>query len=214
MDVLILSHQPVILPDMQIRYRYRLHPTPTQRQALARSFGCARAVYNDGLRLREDLYRVGRPYVGDAELSRRVITLAKRTPERAWLGEVSAVVLQQSLADLDRAYRNYFRAIRELKAARARGEKAKLKIHKPRFKSKHHEQAVRFTRNSRFRVTQGGRLSLSKVGGPPGLLVPSATSPAKLGDRHPGQRGPLPCLVRRGRAEGILAGHHRRRGRH
>jgi hypothetical protein len=32
------------------------------------------------------------------ELSRRVITEAKRTPERAWLGEVSAVVLQQALA--------------------------------------------------------------------------------------------------------------------
>jgi putative transposase len=163
-DVLTLSHQPIILADMQIRYRYRLHPTPTQCQALARAFGCARVVYNDGLRLREDLYRAGRPYVGDTELSRRVITLAKRTPERAWLGEVSAVVLQQSLADLDRAYRNYFRAVKELKAARARGEKAKLKVHKPRFKSKHHEQAVRFTRNSRFRVTLGGRLSLSKVG--------------------------------------------------
>jgi putative transposase len=163
-DVLSLSHQPTILADMHIRYRYRLHPTPTQRQALARAFGCARVVYNDGLRLREDVYRAGQPYVGDAELSRRVITVAKRTPERAWLGEVSAVVLQQSLADLDRAYRNYFRAVKELKAARARGEKAKLKVRKPRFKSRHHDQAVRFTRNSCFRVTLGGRLSLPKVG--------------------------------------------------
>ena len=98
------------------------------------------------------------------ELSRQVVSLAKQTPERAWLGEVSAVALQQSLADLDRAYRNYFRNLKRVKAARARGDKAKLRVRKPRFKSRHHEQAVRFTLNSRFRVLPDGRLSLPKVG--------------------------------------------------
>ena len=34
---------------MQLRYNYRLYPTGGQRQALARAFGCARVVYNDGL---------------------------------------------------------------------------------------------------------------------------------------------------------------------
>src|SRR5216117_3641170 len=116
---------------MQLRYRYRLDPTPAQRQALACAFGCARVVYNDGLRLREDAYRAGLPFVGGVELSRQVVTLAKQTPERAWLGEVSAVALQQSLADLHRAYRNYFRALAEAKAARARGEKARLKVASP-----------------------------------------------------------------------------------
>jgi len=149
---------------MQLRYRYRLDPTPAQRQALACAFGCARVVYNDGLRLREDAYRAGLPFVGGVELSRQVVTLAKQTPERAWLGEVSAVALQQSLADLDRAYRSYFRNLKRVKAARARGDKAKLRVRKPRFKSRHHEQAVRFTLNSRFRVLPDGRLSLPKVG--------------------------------------------------
>ncbi len=36
------------------------------------------------------------------------LTEAKAVPERAWLREVSAVVLQQALADLNRAYRNFF----------------------------------------------------------------------------------------------------------
>jgi Helix-turn-helix domain len=99
--VVCLSHRPSNLCGMQLRYRYRLDPTLAQRQALARAFGCARAVYNDGLRLREDAYRTGLPFVGGVELSRRVVTLAKQTPQRAWLGEVSAVALQQSLADLD-----------------------------------------------------------------------------------------------------------------
>jgi putative transposase len=88
---------------VRLRYRYRLDPTPVQRRALARAFGCARVVYNDGLKMRQDAYKAGLPFIGDAELSRRVITLAKQTPERAWLGEVSAVILQQSLADLGRA---------------------------------------------------------------------------------------------------------------
>jgi putative transposase len=149
---------------MQLRYRYRLDPTPAQRQALACAFGCARVVDNDGLRLREDAYRAGLPFVGGVELSRRVVTLAKQTPQRAWLGEVSAVVLQQSLADLDRAYRSYFRDLKRVKAARARGEHAKLRVRKPRFKSRQHGQAVRFTLNSRFRVLADGRLSLPKVG--------------------------------------------------
>ena len=57
--------------------------------------GCVRTRTGPGCRLS-----------GGVELSRQVVTLAKQTPERAWLGEVSAVALQQSLADLDRAYRN------------------------------------------------------------------------------------------------------------
>jgi putative transposase len=121
-------------------------------------------VYNDGLRLREAAYRARQPFIGHAELSRRVVTLAKQTPERAWLGEVSAVVLQQSVADLERAYRNWFADLKRVKAARARGEQAKLKVRGPRFKSRRYQQAIRFTANSRFRVTPTGRLSLPKVG--------------------------------------------------
>jgi len=115
-NISVLSHEPRILFGMRLRYRHRIYPDAAQRQALARAFGCARVVYNDGLRLGEDAYRAGLPYPSDGELSHR-LTLAKLTPERAWLGKVSSVVLQQSLADLHRAYRNYFRALKEYKAA-------------------------------------------------------------------------------------------------
>ena len=76
---------------MQLRYNYRVYPTPSQQQALARSFGCARVVFNDGLRLRQAARAEGLPYLSDAELS-KLLTAAKLTPERAWLGEVSFVV--------------------------------------------------------------------------------------------------------------------------
>ncbi|WP_307812830.1 helix-turn-helix domain-containing protein [Micromonospora coerulea] len=75
---------------MQLRYNYRVYPTPGQQEALARAFGCARVVFNDGLRARQKAREQGLPYVSDGELSKRVITRAKTTPERAWLSEVSA----------------------------------------------------------------------------------------------------------------------------
>ena len=84
---------------MQLRYNYRLYPSPGQQQALARAFGCARVVFNDGLRARQEAHAAGAPYITDAELSAR-LTAVKAAPERAWLGEVSAVVLQQAQAAL------------------------------------------------------------------------------------------------------------------
>ena len=141
---------------MQLRYNYRLYPTPGQRQALARAFGCARVVFNDALRVRQEAYAAGRPYIGDAELSAR-LTAAKKTPERAWLGEVSAVVLQQALADLNAAYRNFFASVT--------GKRNGPKAGPPRFKSrKDRRQAVRFTANARFKVLPSGRLRLPKIG--------------------------------------------------
>jgi len=144
---------------VQLRYNYRLYPTPGQQQALARAFGCARVVFNDGLRARQEAHAAGLPYLTGAELSAR-LTAAKTTPERAWLGEVSAVVLQQSLADLDTAYRNFFASVT--------GKRKGPKITPPRFKSrKDHRQAVRFTANARFRVLANGKLRLPKIGDVP-----------------------------------------------
>jgi putative transposase len=119
---------------MRLRYKYRLYPEPGQRIALARAFGCARVVFNDALAVREAARRAGEPYVTDAQLS-AWLTAAKAIPERAWLTEVSAVVLQQALADLNTAYRNFF--------ASCIGTRKGPKIGKPRFRSrKDHRQAV------------------------------------------------------------------------
>jgi hypothetical protein len=96
---------------VQLRYNFRVYPTPGQQIDLGRVFGCARVVFNDGLRARQEAREQGLPYVSDAELSKRIITQAKGTLEREWLGEVSAVVLQQALADLNMAYRNFFASI-------------------------------------------------------------------------------------------------------
>ncbi|MEW2332337.1 transposase [Micromonospora chersina] len=142
---------------VRLRYNFRVHPTPGQQIALAKVFGCARVVFNDGLRLRQQAREQGLAYVSDAELSKQVITAAKKTEARAWLGEVSSVVLQQALADLNTAYRNFFASVT--------GERKGRKVAPPRFRSrKDNRQAIRFTKNSRFKVLDNGRLRLPKIG--------------------------------------------------
>jgi putative transposase len=144
---------------MQLRYNYRLDPCPRHRAALGKAFGCARVVFNDALCAREAAHQAGKRYVTDSELSAR-LTAAKRTPERAWLAEVSSVVLQQALADLNTAYRNYF--------ASRNGKRAGPAVAKPRFRCrKDRRQAVRFTANARFKVLANGKLRLPKIGDVP-----------------------------------------------
>jgi putative transposase len=141
---------------VRLRYHYRVYPTPSQQASLARAFGCARVVFNDGLRARQEAREQGLPYLSDAELSKRV-TAAKGTPERAWLGEVSSVVLQQALADLNVAYRNFFASIT--------GKRKGRKVAPPRLRSrKDNRQAIRFTANARFKILDNGRLRLPKIG--------------------------------------------------
>ncbi|MFI6518786.1 RNA-guided endonuclease InsQ/TnpB family protein [Spirillospora sp. NPDC050679] len=142
---------------MRLRYRYRLYPTPGQRVALARAFGCARVVFNDGLRARQAAHAAGLPYISDTVLQKQVITQAKQAPERAWLGEVSSVVLIQALADLHMAYRTFFASLA--------GKRQGPKVDAPRFRSrKDGRQAIRLTRNG-FRLRPGGRLHVAKIGG-------------------------------------------------
>lgn len=141
---------------MQLRYQYRLYPTPGQQVSLARAFGCARVVYNDAIHAREQARRDGLPYPKDAELS-KALTAVKKTPERAWLADVSSVVLQQALADANTAYRNFFTSLT--------GKRTGRRVGLPRFKSRRdNRQSIRLTRNARFAVTAGGKLRLPKIG--------------------------------------------------
>ncbi|WP_307624461.1 RNA-guided endonuclease InsQ/TnpB family protein [Streptomyces turgidiscabies] len=142
---------------MQLRYAFRLYPEPGQRRALARAFGCARVVFNDAVRAREDARTAGDPFPTASTLSRKLITQAKNRPDRSWLGEVSSVVLQQALRDVEAAYRNFFASLK--------GERKGKRVGAPRFRSrKDTRQSIRFTANARWKITEGGRLSLPKIG--------------------------------------------------
>ncbi|MFL5880344.1 MAG: RNA-guided endonuclease InsQ/TnpB family protein [Actinomycetota bacterium] len=138
---------------MLVRYRYRINPAPSQRQALARAFGCARVVYNDALAERQRAVAAGEK-LSDSEVQRRVVTLAKKTPQRAWLAEAASVALVQACQDARRAYRNWF----DSRSGRRKGRR----IGHPRFRTKHGAQSIRLTRNG-FAL-HGTRLYVAKIG--------------------------------------------------
>lgn len=131
---------------MKVRYTFRVKPTERQKRSLAKTFGCVRVAYNDALRFRTDSYKEGVPVNYNASSAN--LTATKKTPERAFLNEVSCVPLQQSLRHLQTAYSNFF------------AKRAKF----PSFKSKHGRQSAEFT-TSAFKWDAVNRnLTLSKVG--------------------------------------------------
>ena len=131
-----------------LRYSYRIYPTREQSIALARTFGCARVAWNDALaRAQVD----GAKYPGFAATS-KLLTESKKTPERAWLNDVSSVPVQQSIRNLDVAFRRFFNGLK------GKGPKVGF----PTWKRKDGKQSAEFTRSG-FTL-QRGKLCLAKVG--------------------------------------------------
>jgi putative transposase len=130
-------------------YRYRCYPTPEQAATLARTFGCARYVYNWALRVRTDAYYARHERIGYHEAS-AAPTALKQQPETAWLNEVSSVPLQQALRHLESAFRHFFEG------------RAKY----PVFKQKRGRQAATYA-SSAFRWdAQTHTLTLAKMEAP------------------------------------------------
>jgi len=88
---------------MKARFKYRIYPTWGQKKRLAKLFGCVRVVWNDSLACCQSKYKSGEKKPVNSELQKQFITSAKKTEDREWLSEVSAIPLQQSLNDLNQA---------------------------------------------------------------------------------------------------------------
>lgn len=128
-------------------YRFRFYPTPEQEATLARTFGCARFVYNRMLRVRSDAWYTEQKSIGYHATS-ALLTELKKEPEFEWLNEVSSVPVQQSLRHLQTAFVNFF------------AKRTKY----PTFKSKHDKQSAEYT-SSAFRW-DGRTLKLAKMSKP------------------------------------------------
>lgn len=135
---------------MKARYQYRFYPTDQQRQSLAQVFGCVRVVWNDALAVCKQSEKLP----SNNDLQKLVITQAKKTEEREWLATVSNIPLQQSVADLGVAYKNFFDSLK--------GKRKGKKVGSPRFKKKTGRQSARF-RIGGF-VMKGDSVSLAKIG--------------------------------------------------
>ncbi len=133
---------------MKARYQYRFYPSDQQRQRLAQLFGCVRVVWNDAL-----AFSKSGKYPG-YNASAKSLTLSKKTEERQWLNDVSSVPLQQSLKQLDTAYKNYFESLN--------GKRKGQKVGQPRFKKKTNNQSATFVRSG-FSL-KGKAVYLAKIG--------------------------------------------------
>jgi putative transposase len=135
---------------MKARYQYRFYPTDQQQQGLAQLFGCVRVVYNDALAICKQSEKKPK----SAELQKIVITQAKKTEARAWLSEVSNIPLQQSVADLEIAFKNFFNSCKSKRKGK--------KVGYPKFKKRTNSQSARF-RIGGFSIKDEG-VYLAKIG--------------------------------------------------
>lgn len=135
---------------MKARYQYRFYPTEQQCQSLAQVFGCVRVVWNDALAICKQSEKLP----SNNDLQKLVITQSKKTVEREWLTTVSNSPLQQSVADLGVAYKNFFDSLK--------GKRKGKKVGTPKFKKKVGRQSARF-RIGGFSI-KGDSVYLAKIG--------------------------------------------------
>lgn len=129
-------------------YRFRCYPTPTQAANLARTFGCARLVYNKALDARTKAWYRRKDRIGYVETS-ALLTKWKQRKDLAFLNEVSSVPLQQSLRHLQKGFARFF----------------EKQSGYPRFKRKRALAGSAEYTKSAFTYS-GGELKLAKQDGP------------------------------------------------
>lgn len=93
--------------DIHRAYKFRFYPTPEQEENLIRTWGCVRVVYNKALEERTTAWYERQERVSYADTN-KALTEWKKTDDLAFLREVSAVPLQQSLRHLQTAFANFW----------------------------------------------------------------------------------------------------------
>ena len=91
---------------MERAYKYRIYPNKKQQELIYKTFGCTRFVYNYYLNKRKEMYENDKITFTYNMCSKDLTNLKK---ELEWLKEPDKYSLQNSLKDLDRAYKKFFK---------------------------------------------------------------------------------------------------------
>lgn len=127
-------------------FKFRLYPTEEQASLLNRTIGCSRYVYNYFLNERIIAYETAQETLGYAKCCTNLTQLKK---EVVWLNEVDSMALQQSLRDLDNAFKKFFKGDAGF----------------PKFKSKKNiRQSYRTNANKTSIQVQDNKIKLPKLG--------------------------------------------------
>ena len=124
--------------------KVRIYPNQQQEISLNRNLGCARFVWNYYLNKTNNQYQETGKGMTYCQMAKD-LTQLKKISDYEWLQESTAATLQQSLKNLESAFKNFF------------DRRAKF----PKFKSKHRKQSIRYPESCSVR---NNRLKLPKLG--------------------------------------------------
>lgn len=120
-------------------FKYRIYPTKEQEIQLAKTFGSCRFVYNQLLAKKINLYKNEQKSISKTDCNNYCNRELKK--EYPWLKEVDKFALTNSIYDLDTAYKNFFRRLKQ----------GSDKLGFPKFKSKknhYYSYKTNFTNNN------------------------------------------------------------------
>ena len=92
---------------MKKGFKIRLLPTEQQEILMFKSIGCSRFAYNWALNRCNELYKQGIKY--NMSNIRKEFTQLKKQENFKWLNEVSNKVMQESMRNLDKAFKTFFK---------------------------------------------------------------------------------------------------------
>ena len=87
--------------------KIRLLPTKEQEILMFKSIGCSRFAYNWALNRCNELYQQGVKY--NMSNIRKEFTQLKKQDEFKWLNEVSSMTMVESMRNLDKAFKQFFK---------------------------------------------------------------------------------------------------------
>ena len=127
-------------------YKFRLDPDSDQCEQLSRNAGCCRFVWNKALALQKEVLEREHKRYSYTELC-AFLKSWKSEESLAWLKEADSQALQQSLKNLDRAFKNAFNP--------------KLAAQFPVFKKRGYRDSFCYPQRFQFRDSE---VSLPKIG--------------------------------------------------
>ena len=126
-------------------FKYRIYPTDEQIVLLAKSFGCVRYVYNHFLDFKKTEYENSKKDYSAYDIIKLIVPLKE---ELDWLRKPDSCALQNSIKDLDSAFKNFFKGSGY-----------------PKFKSKHKSRASYRTNYTNNNIELlGSSIKLPKLG--------------------------------------------------
>lgn len=92
-------------------YKIKLYPTDEQKRLIDRAISIYRAVFNLGLDMQITTYKSGGKHISFYSMERIFSNMRNHIPEYSWLKELAMSNIREALADLETAYKMFFKGV-------------------------------------------------------------------------------------------------------